>query len=172
MPAPIADTDPRTEVGRVGVALNRMLGHVGDAPARRQASEQRLRHFAADAGHELRTPVASVRGHAELALRHPGPMPPQVRHSLERIQAESQRMSAHLRPLHPRRSRTLARHRVDRTGPGHRQGGRRRTRRNRRVDRSAGVYRVPGTTAPLTGATVPTALFVGPLGPMTVVRAL
>ncbi|MFI1583826.1 sensor histidine kinase [Embleya sp. NPDC020630] len=94
MPAPIPDTDPRTEVGRVGVALNRMLGHVGDALARRQASEQRLRHFAADASHELRTPVASVRGHAELALRHPGPMPSQVRHSLERIQAESQRMSA------------------------------------------------------------------------------
>ncbi|MGC0417341.1 sensor histidine kinase [Embleya sp. AB8] len=94
MPAPIADPDPRTEVGRVAVALNRMLGHVGDALARRQAGEQRLRHFAADASHELRTPVASVRGHAELALRHPGPVPPQVRHSLERIQAESQRMSA------------------------------------------------------------------------------
>ncbi|MEU0845196.1 HAMP domain-containing sensor histidine kinase [Streptomyces sp. NPDC005962] len=93
MPPPVPDTDPRTEVGQMGNALNRMLGHVGDALARRQASEERLRHFAADASHELRTPVASVRGHAELALRHPGPVPEEVRHALERIQAESERMS-------------------------------------------------------------------------------
>ncbi|MES4902839.1 MULTISPECIES: ATP-binding protein [unclassified Streptomyces] len=93
MPAPVPDTDPRTEVGQVGAALNRMLGHVGDALARRHASEERLRQFAADASHELRTPVATVRGHAELALRHPGPVPGEVRHALERIQSESERMS-------------------------------------------------------------------------------
>ncbi|MDX3228902.1 sensor histidine kinase [Streptomyces sp. ME19-01-6] len=93
MPAPVPDTDPRTEVGQVGAALNRMLGHVGDALARRHAGEERLRQFAADASHELRTPVATVRGHAELALRHPGPVPPEVRHALERIQSESERMS-------------------------------------------------------------------------------
>lgn len=93
MPAPVPDTDPRTEVGQVGAALNRMLGHVGDALASRHASEERLRQFAADASHELRTPVASVRGHAELALRHPGPVPGEVRHALERIQSESERMS-------------------------------------------------------------------------------
>nr|WP_229924509.1 HAMP domain-containing sensor histidine kinase [Streptomyces sulfonofaciens] len=93
MPAPVPDIDPRTEVGQVGTALNRMLGHVGDALARRQAGEERLRHFAADASHELRTPVATVRGHAELALRHPGPVPVEVGRALERIQAESERMS-------------------------------------------------------------------------------
>ncbi|MEU9096804.1 HAMP domain-containing sensor histidine kinase [Streptomyces sp. NPDC048361] len=93
MPAPVPDTDPRTEIGQVGAALNRMLGHVGDALARRQAGEERLRHFAADASHELRTPVSTVRAHAELALRHPGPVPGAVRHSLERIQSETQRMT-------------------------------------------------------------------------------
>ncbi|MFF2749249.1 sensor histidine kinase [Kitasatospora sp. NPDC058048] len=90
----VPDDDPRTEVGRVGAALNRMLGHVGDALARRHAVEERLRGFAADASHELRTPVAAVRGHAELALRHPGPFPAPVRHSLERIDAEALRMGA------------------------------------------------------------------------------
>ncbi|MEV4557442.1 HAMP domain-containing sensor histidine kinase [Kitasatospora sp. NPDC049285] len=88
----VPDADPGTEVGRVGAALNRMLGHVGDALTRRQAVEDRLRDFAADASHELRNPVAAVRGHAELALRHPGPVPDEVRHSLERITAESVRM--------------------------------------------------------------------------------
>ncbi|MFE0461669.1 sensor histidine kinase [Kitasatospora sp. NPDC058965] len=92
VPAPAAD--PGTETGRVGLALNRMLGHVEDALAQRHAVEDRLRSFAADAGHELRTPVATVRGHAELALRHPEPVPQPVRHSLERIAAESRRMGA------------------------------------------------------------------------------
>ncbi|MFE9118614.1 ATP-binding protein [Streptomyces sp. NPDC007172] len=93
MPGPLPDTDPRTEVGQLGTALNHMLGHVEDALTRRHASEERLRHFAADASHELRTPVANIRGHAELALRHRGAVPAEVRHALERIGGESQRMS-------------------------------------------------------------------------------
>ncbi|MFB6706775.1 sensor histidine kinase [Streptomyces sp. NPDC056333] len=93
MPGPLPDTDPRTEVGQVGTALNHMLGHIADALTRRQASEERLRHFAADASHELRTPVANIRGHAEFALRHHGPVPADVRHALERIDGESQRMT-------------------------------------------------------------------------------
>ncbi|TXR99707.1 sensor histidine kinase [Streptomyces sp. col6] len=93
MPGPLPDADPRTEVGGLGAAINRMLGHVEDALVRRQASEERLRHFAADASHELRTPVANIRGHAELALRHRGPVPGDVRRSLERIAGETQRMT-------------------------------------------------------------------------------
>ncbi|MGK4580681.1 sensor histidine kinase [Kitasatospora sp. HPMI-4] len=94
VPVRVPDDDLGTEVGRVGAALNRMLGHVEDALARRQSVEERLRTFAADASHELRNPVAAVRGHAELALRHPGPVPAGVRHSLGRIEAEAQRMGA------------------------------------------------------------------------------
>ncbi|MEV7414531.1 HAMP domain-containing sensor histidine kinase [Streptomyces sp. NPDC089919] len=94
MPRPLPDADPRTEVGQVGTALNHLLGHIENALARRHASEERLRRFAADASHELRTPVANVRGHAELALRHRGPVPGEVRHALERIEGESQRMTS------------------------------------------------------------------------------
>ncbi|WP_052864263.1 sensor histidine kinase [Streptomyces niger] len=93
LPEPLPPSDPDTEVGQVATALNRMLGHVGDALDRRHASEERLRQFAADASHELRTPVATVRAHTELALRHKGPLPAEVRHALERVHSESQRMS-------------------------------------------------------------------------------
>ncbi|MGW0286653.1 sensor histidine kinase [Streptomyces sp. NPDC003236] len=88
--APVSE--PRSEVGQVAAAFDRMLGHVEGALTKRHASEERLRRFAADASHELRTPVASVRGHAELALLHPGPVPAEVSRALERIAAESSRM--------------------------------------------------------------------------------
>jgi two-component system OmpR family sensor kinase len=89
----VPDTNPGTEVGQVGIAFNRMLGHVESALSRRAASEARLRRFAADASHELRTPLASIRGYAELARRHPGPVPDEVAHALGRVEAESARMS-------------------------------------------------------------------------------
>jgi two-component system, OmpR family, sensor kinase len=93
LPAGVPDTDPRTEVGRVGAAFNRMLFHVEKALGRRAASEARLRRFAADASHELRTPLSAIRGYAELALRHPGPVPEDVTHALGRVQSESARMT-------------------------------------------------------------------------------
>jgi len=89
----VPDTNPKTEVGQVGTAFNRMLGHVESALARRAASEARLRRFAADASHELRTPLAAIRGYAELARRHPGPVPDDVSHALARVESESARMS-------------------------------------------------------------------------------
>ena len=90
---PDADTDPRTEVGQVGAALNRMLGHVGQALAVRQASEMRVRQFVADASHELRTPLAAIRGYAELTRRGRDTVPPDIAHALGRVESESARMT-------------------------------------------------------------------------------
>jgi two-component system OmpR family sensor kinase len=94
LPHRVPDADPRTEVGQLGAAFNRMLGHVESALARRHASEARLRTFAADASHELRTPLAAIRGYAELARRYSGTLPPEVEHALARVESESARMSA------------------------------------------------------------------------------
>ena len=89
---PERDTDPRTEVGQVGAALNQMLGHVSDALTARQASETRVRQFVADASHELRTPLAAIRGYAELARRDEADTDG-VAHALRRVESESARMT-------------------------------------------------------------------------------
>ena len=85
--------DDRTEVGRLGTAFNRMLGHVASALSAREQSEQKVRRFVADASHELRTPLASIRGYAELTRLHGGELPPDVMHAIGRIESESVRMT-------------------------------------------------------------------------------
>nr|WP_082772358.1 HAMP domain-containing sensor histidine kinase [Actinoplanes sp. TFC3] len=91
---PESDTDPRTEVGAVGAALNRMLDHVGSALEARHASETQVRQFVADASHELRTPLAAIRGYAELSRRSRQPVPDEVSHVLRRVESEALRMTA------------------------------------------------------------------------------
>jgi two-component system OmpR family sensor kinase len=91
---PESDADPRTEVGQVGAAINRMLGHVASALSSRQASENKVRQFVADASHELRTPLASIRGYAELTRRGDYELPADVVHSLGRVESEATRMTS------------------------------------------------------------------------------
>ncbi|MGA0568276.1 sensor histidine kinase [Rathayibacter sp. KR2-224] len=91
---PTEDTDPRTEVGRLGAAFNNMLGHVASALSARQASENKVRQFVADASHELRTPLASIRGYAELTRRAPEQLPPDTVRAIGRIESEAERMTA------------------------------------------------------------------------------
>ncbi|MGR3936539.1 sensor histidine kinase [Streptomyces sp. BRA346] len=90
---PASEADPRTEVGQVGAALNRMLGHIESALAARQESETRVRQFVADASHELRTPLASIRGYAELTRRGREEIGPDTRHALGRVESEAGRMT-------------------------------------------------------------------------------
>ncbi|WP_369392567.1 sensor histidine kinase [Streptomyces sp. CG1] len=89
VPAP--DADPGTEAGQVGAALNRMIDQVEASFAERRRSEERMRRFIADAGHELRTPLASIAGYAELMNRGPGPGTADL--AWRRIGAESARMT-------------------------------------------------------------------------------
>nr|WP_137843995.1 HAMP domain-containing sensor histidine kinase [Microbacterium sp. 2FI] len=95
---PDREADPRTEIGRVGAALNTLLDHVGSSLSARQRNEERMRRFVADASHELRTPLASIRGYSELSLRalgtsHRPETIDTAESSLERIQAQSLRMT-------------------------------------------------------------------------------
>jgi two-component system, OmpR family, sensor kinase len=60
-----------TEAGELAIALNLMLGHIEESIDERAAAQERLRRFVADASHELRTPVTTIRGYAEL-YRHGG----------------------------------------------------------------------------------------------------
>ena len=87
------DTDPGTEVGQVGAALNRMLDHVEGSLAARQESETRVRQFVADASHELRTPLASIRGYAELVRRQGSEVSPDVGRAMGRVESEALRMT-------------------------------------------------------------------------------
>ncbi|GAA4755812.1 two-component system sensor histidine kinase TcrY [Amnibacterium soli] len=91
---PTEDTNPNTEVGQVGAALNNLLDSVQTALAVRQASEEKVRHFVADASHELRTPLASIRGYAELTRRFGGPLTEDVQHNIGRIESEAMRMTS------------------------------------------------------------------------------
>ncbi|MEA2717060.1 MAG: two-component system, OmpR family, sensor kinase [Actinomycetota bacterium] len=84
--------EERTEVGRLGLALNRMLGQIESAFDERRASEDRLRRFVADASHELRTPLTSIRGYAELFRRGAADRPEDLATAMRRIEEESARM--------------------------------------------------------------------------------
>jgi two-component system, OmpR family, sensor kinase len=85
--------EPNTEIGRLGLALNAMLGQIERAFKAREASEAKLRRFVADASHELRTPLAAVRAYAELFRRGAASRPDDLERAMSGIGRESERMS-------------------------------------------------------------------------------
>lgn len=91
--ARIDTTSPHTELGRLGDALNEMMGKIQASNDARDKGEQKLRQFVADAAHELRTPLTSLRGYAELyrqgALHGEGA----VDNAMGRIESEGARMA-------------------------------------------------------------------------------
>lgn len=78
------------EVAQLATAFNHMLGNVQGALAARQASETKLRRFVADASHELRNPLAAIKGYSELAERTNSV---DSTFALSRISSESTRMT-------------------------------------------------------------------------------
>ena len=87
----VALKDAPTEVAEVATAFNDMLEHVDSSLVARTASEDRLRHFVADASHELRTPLVSIRGYAEL-YRRTDADPERRAAAMDRIESEATRM--------------------------------------------------------------------------------
>ena len=92
----VPQRDPRTEVGRLSVALNGMLAQIQRAVAASAASaeqartsEERMRRFITDASHELRTPLTTIRGFAELYRQGAAR---DIEMLMSRIESESRRM--------------------------------------------------------------------------------
>jgi two-component system OmpR family sensor kinase len=90
----VPEGTPGTEAGDLGVALNGMLGRIEEAFDERTASEARLRRFVADASHELRTPVATIRGYAELYRVGALEAPDALDDAMRRTEQEAVRMGS------------------------------------------------------------------------------
>jgi two-component system OmpR family sensor kinase len=85
--------DPRTEMGRLSLALNRMVSRLTDAITQRDRQHERLRQFVADAGHELRTPLTAIGGYVQLYESGATPPGEKLDRAMSRIGSENARLA-------------------------------------------------------------------------------
>lgn len=85
--------DPRTEMGRLSLALNRMVSRLTDAITQRDRQHERLRQFVADAGHELRTPLTAIGGYVQLYESGATPPGEKLDRAMNRIGSENARLA-------------------------------------------------------------------------------
>ncbi len=88
----VEPADESSEIGQLGLAINSMLTGIEDAFTEREATEARLRQFLADASHELRTPITSIQGFAELYRIGDDRHPADLDVIMPRIESEAARM--------------------------------------------------------------------------------
>lgn len=88
----LTDIEPGTEVGRLKIAINTMLGRVDASLSQRDATVRQMRRFIGDASHELRTPLVTVRGYAELYRMGAIQGDDDTAQAMERIEKEAIRM--------------------------------------------------------------------------------
>ncbi|GAB3237799.1 hypothetical protein GCM10027447_37170 [Glycomyces halotolerans] len=89
----ITPADPRTEMGRLSLALNRMVARLTAAIAERDRQHERLRQFVADAGHELRTPLTAIGGYVQLYQSGAAASGEKLDRAMERIGSENARLA-------------------------------------------------------------------------------
>ena len=87
-------SSPHTEVGHLGESLNIMLDQLDGSIEEREQTIQRMRRFIGDAGHELRTPLVTVRGYAELHRMGALQEKTDVEQAMGRIEKEAIRMTS------------------------------------------------------------------------------
>lgn len=87
-------TEGASEVKSVSVALNSMLDRLQEASIERERATDATRRFVADAGHELRTPLATLGATLELLVNHPELSGPERDAALADALAEERRLAA------------------------------------------------------------------------------
>jgi two-component system OmpR family sensor kinase len=89
----VSSRHSRSEVGRLGLAVNGMLARIQASVEEQAAGERQVRRFFADASHELRTPLASLRANAELYALGAVTGGAELDEVMRRITLEAKRMS-------------------------------------------------------------------------------
>ena len=136
VPQPKADD----EIGRLAATMNRML-------ERLESARNSQRRFVSDASHELRSPITTIRQHAEVALAHPDRVT--AAELAEVVLAEQQRMQRLVEDLlllaRVDEHVPLTRAAVDLDDLAFEEGHRLRSTTSKRVDTSGvGAARVRG----------------------------